>query len=68
MYEIKTTTQFERDTKRAQKRGKEIEKLKFVISELSDGKTLSVKFRDHKLTGNYSSFRECHIEPDWLLV
>ena len=38
------------------------------MSNLIDEKPLEVKFRDHKLTGNYKDRRECHIEPDWLLI
>lgn len=39
-----------------------------VIRMLAAGETLSAKYRDHALTGNYSSYRECHITPDWLLM
>lgn len=39
-----------------------------VICMLAAGETLSAKYRDHALTGNYSSYRECHITPDWLLI
>lgn len=39
-----------------------------VIRMLAAGETLSAKYRDHALTGNYSSYRECHITPDWLLI
>ncbi len=43
-------------------------KLNNIISDLSDGKILDYKYRDHELKGNYKGFRECHIEPDWLLI
>ncbi|MBQ8469454.1 MAG: type II toxin-antitoxin system YafQ family toxin, partial [Clostridia bacterium] len=39
-----------------------------VIEQLAEGKALEGKYRDHRLSGNYAGTRECHIEPDWLLV
>lgn len=62
------TKQFNRDLKRVKKRGKTTDKIKSTISDLIDEKELEEKFRDHKLTGNYKDRRECHIEPDWLLI
>jgi mRNA interferase YafQ len=59
---------FEKDVARATKRGKDIAKLKEVICLLAEEKLLPVKFRDHPLIGNYKGRRECHIEPNWLLV
>ena len=50
------------------KRGKDLEKLTFVLKMLQQGQELPVKYKDHALTGNYTGCRECHIEPDWLLV
>lgn len=50
------------------KRGKKFEVFKGVIIKLSGGEPLEAKFRDHILTGQYKGTRECHIEPDWLLV
>lgn len=50
------------------KRGKDLEKLKYVVNELANQRTLDEKYRDYELTGNYRNFRECHIEPDWLLI
>ncbi len=67
-YDIKFTNQFKRDFKLVKKQGKDIEKLYFVIEKLADGITLEEKYRDHSLTGNYKNCRECHIEPDWLLI
>ena len=55
-------------TKLAQKRGYDLDKIKTVITALANGETLDAKHRDHLLTGNYGGYRECHIEPDWLLV
>ena len=50
------------------KRGLNLDKLKFVINQLASGNPLEEKYRDHALTGDYKGFRECHIEPDWLLI
>jgi len=59
---------FKRDLKRAQKRGKDITKLKAIIAKLSAREILAPRFKDHMLIGNYKGRRECHIEPDWLLI
>ena len=67
-YEVKPSNQFRKDVKQAQKRGYNIDLLTSVIKQLADGKTLEEKYRDHQLSGYYSSFRECHIQPDWLLI
>lgn len=50
------------------KRGKDLAKLKYVVNELANQRPLDEKYRAHELTGNYRNFRECHIEPDWLLI
>ncbi|MBI9051380.1 MAG: type II toxin-antitoxin system YafQ family toxin [Anaerolineaceae bacterium] len=62
------TSTFKKDLKRMQKRGKAFSGLKHVIQLLLNAETLDPKYRDHSLTGNYSGTRECHIEPDWLLI
>ena len=49
-------------------RGKNINKLDDILKTLAAGKTLDKKFHDHKLIGNFKARRECHIEPDWLLI
>lgn len=67
-YEVIFTNQFKKDLKLAKKQGKTLSKLLSVIELLADGETLDMKYRDHALTGDYSDTRECHIEPDWLLV
>ena len=67
-YEIKPTTQFKKDLRLAKKRGYELKKLETVIDLLAGGKTLEPKYRDHELVGDYKGFRECHIQPDWLLI
>ncbi len=62
------TKQFERDLKKSLKRGKDKDKIKSIITKLLNEKKLEASHRDHKLFGSYSSRRECHIEPDWLLI
>lgn len=62
------TSQFRKDYKRAIKRGKDIAKLDDIIRKLATGEPLDIRHRDHALVGNWASFRECHIEPDWLLI
>ena len=67
-YEIQRTSQFKKDYKMAVKRGCDINKLQKVVMILASGETVPEEYRDHPLRGNYSGYRECHIEPDWLLV
>lgn len=62
------TTQFKRDLKLAEKRGRKMSKLKEIMTKLIMEEFLVEKHRDHKLSGNYINHRECHIEPDWLLI
>lgn len=68
MYEIERTTRFKKDYKLAMKRGLDKNHIMHIVSALANGEQLDEKFKDHALTGNYSGYRECHIEPDWLLV
>lgn len=67
-YEIKHTTQFKKDYKLAKHRGLNLLLLKDIISKLANGEPLDAKYRDHALSGNWSGHRECHIQPDWLLI
>ena len=67
-YEIKYTTQFKKDYKLAKRRGLDITLLKDIVSKIANGETLDTKYKDHPLSGNWSGHRECHIQPDWLLV
>lgn len=60
--------QFKKDIKRMLKRGKDMAKLREVLDLLIEGSDLPEKFRDHLLVGNFSGKRDCHIEPDWLLI
>ena len=68
MLEIVPSNQFRKDLKLAKKRGFNIQNLREVINSLAAQKTFDNKYRDHGLSGEYSGFRECHVEPDWLLV
>ena len=65
---VRMTSQFKKDYKLAMKRGMNIELLDKVIDILAMGETLPDKYRDHALTGNWVGHRECHIQPDWLLI
>ena len=67
-YEVKFTNQFKKDLKLAKKQNKDLNKLFQVVNILADGGTLDERYRDHDLSGYYKGTRECHIEPDWLLV
>ena len=60
------TKQFERDIKRCQKRGKNMEKLKTLIVLLLEEQPLPIHYRDHPLCGDWQDWRDAHIEPDWL--
>jgi len=65
---IVPSKQFDRDLRRVVKRGKQIKKLKAVILKLQSGKVLEKKHKPHSLSGRWSRYMECHIEPDWLLI
>jgi len=68
MRALRRTSQFKRDVKRMQRQGRDVEKLKRVLEALVKGEPLAAKHRDHVLVGQYKGTRECHIEPDWLLI
>lgn len=65
---IRETKQFRRDIKRLKRQGLNIDKLKAVITKLVYQDQLEDSLRDHLLVGNWRGFRECHIQPDWLLI
>ncbi len=62
------TTQFKRDYKKIKKQNKEFNKLKVLIEKLVSGEKLELKYKDHQLAGEFRGYRDCHIEPDWLLI
>ena len=68
MLKIVPSNKFKKDLKLAIKRGLNLELLREVVNTLAEQKPLDQKYRDHELSGNYSGFRECHIQPNWLLV
>lgn len=68
MLEIQYENSFKKDYKRMIKRGCNPQHLQNVLSLLVEQKALPTKYHDHTLSGNYSGYRECHIEPDWLLI
>lgn len=67
-YSVKLTRRFKKDYKQAIKRGRKIELLDKIIKSLVMGEILPEENKDHSLAGNWSGHRECHIEPDWLLI
>ena len=67
-YELKYTRAFRRGYKRAKKRGLDLSLLGEIVEMLRCGKKLPKKYADHCLSGDFSQCRECHIQPDWLLV
>ncbi len=67
-YEIRFTGQFKKDLKLAKKQGKNLDKLFDVVERLANGEVLEAKYRNHDLAGDYKGCRECHIDPDWLLI
>lgn len=68
MLDIVLSNRFKKDLMLAAKRGYDLDLLDAVVTNLAERRPLAEKYRDHELTGNYSGFRECHIQPDWLLV
>lgn len=68
MLDLVMTSQFRKDLKRIRKRGYKLSKLDIVLKTLQAEQPLHEKYHDHDLTGDYKGFRECHIEPDWLLI
>lgn len=69
-YKVDYTSDFRKNYSKVKKQGKNLNKLKYIIEQLACGNDLESKYRDHKLKGNkgFKDCRECHIEPDWLLV
>lgn len=68
MLKIRYSSRFKKDYKLIQKRGYNINKLKVVITLICTQEPLPERYKDHLLSGDYEGFRECHIEPDWLLI
>ena len=68
MYSVDTTKRFEKDLKRCQKRGLNLQLILDAIAQLRTTGTLPMKYRPHKLSGDKNGQWECHIEPDWLMT
>ena len=70
VYKITATNALKKELKNIKKRNKDLNKLKKVVDTLTNGETLEEKYKDHQLinTSRFKNCRECHIEPDWLLV
>lgn len=67
-YELILTGKFKKSLKLAKRRGLNLELLDQVVTMLQNNIPLQEKYRDHELKGKYQGFRECHIQPDWLLI
>lgn len=69
-YEIIITSAFKKELKIIKKRNKDLEKLTKIVNKLANNEELDIKYKDHQLINNlrFENCRECHIEPDWLLV
>ena len=65
---VKYSNLFKKDYKLMKKRGRNMKLLQEVVEILANNKALPVKYKDHILLGNFSGYRECHIQPDWLLI
>ncbi len=65
---IHYTTQFKKDYKRIKKQNKDLSKLRTAIEKLAVGQLLEPRYHDHQLSGNWKGHRDCHIEPDWILI
>ena len=68
MLDLYLSSTFKKQFKKIKKRGYPVDQLGYVVDCLRQGEPLEARYRDHSLTGNYKDFRECHIQPDWLLV
>lgn len=67
-FTVKPTSRFQKDLKLIVKRGYDTAKLSEVVKLLANGEELPAQYKDHPLKGNYIGCRECHIQPDWLLI
>lgn len=67
-YKVIPSKRFEKDMKRCQKRGYDLQLIKDAIGLLANTGTLPAEYRPHKLSGQYAGCWECHILPDWLMI
>jgi len=68
MKNIFQTSQFKKDFKKVRSRGKDLEKLKSLVRTISTGDPLESRHHDHPLSGKWTGSRDCHVEPDWVLI
>lgn len=68
MKKLSQSNQFLKDIKRMKKRGKDLKKLQAVVNKLANNEALHPRHRDHSLVGEWKACRDCHIEPDWVLI
>ena len=68
MLTVRRLSKFRRDYKRCSKRGYAMKRLHGTIETLILERNLEPRYRDHSLSGEYKDCRECHVEPDWLLI
>jgi mRNA interferase YafQ len=65
---LRYTASFKKDYKRLQKRGYDMAKLRQVLEHLVSGETHEEQYKNHPLRGSYAGARDCHVEPDWVLI
>ena len=65
---LSQTSQFKKDVKRQARRGKDLGKLEAIVRLLIEDPELPAMYRDHALVGSWIGRRDCHIEPDWILI
>lgn len=68
MLTLVRSSRFRKDVKRVKRRGKDMAKLRTVLTMLARQVALPPEYRDHALRGDWIGFRDLHIEPDWLLL
>ena len=68
MLTLVESNRFRKELQQVYKQGKDLRLLRTILDDLQHKTALAAKCRDHKLIGNYASCRECHIQPDWLLI
>jgi mRNA interferase YafQ len=68
MRRIRYTTRFERDVRLAERRGKDLRKLKRLLALLTEAVSLPASYADHPLKGRWAGHRDVHLEPDWIVI
>ena len=66
--ELRMTTAFERDVRRVNRQGKDLNKLEIIVNLLQAQEPLPARCRPHPLRGNWAGYWDCHVEPDWILL